>query len=112
MSEAPEQNSDGIMDAATFRRLLQEIGRTRMPFGKYGPAAFPPDGLPLDELSLDYLQWFRGKGGFPKGRLGELMALVYEIKATGMGEVFGPARAARGGVTPKPRRPRVRKFLD
>lgn len=100
----------GIIDRETFRQTLEEIGRTRMPFGKYGPAAVPPDGLPLDELSLEYLQWFRGKGGFPKGRLGQLMAFVYEIKATGMDEIFEPLRQARGGRVPKPRPPKVRRF--
>ena len=98
------------MDRETFRLTLEEIGRTRMPFGKYGPAACPPDGLPLDELSLDYLQWFQQKGGFPRGRLGELMAFVYQVKAVGMDEVFAPLRAARGGRTPRTQRARAIRF--
>jgi uncharacterized protein (DUF3820 family) len=100
----------GIMDRETFRRTLEEVGRTRMPFGKYGPGAFPPDGLPIDELSLEYLEWFRGKGGFPQGRLGALLAFVHQIKAVGMDEVFEPARQARGGRTPKPGRPKSLRF--
>ena len=105
-----EPTPPDIMDRETFRKTLEEIGRTRMPFGKYGPQAFPPDGLPIDELSLDYLQWFQGKGGFPRGRLGQLLAFVHEVKATGMDEVFEPLRAARGGRTPKTRPPRLRRF--
>ena len=33
----------------------------------------------------------------PKGRLGELMAQVCEIKAVGMDRVFDPLRQANGG---------------
>ncbi|MCX6880654.1 MAG: DUF3820 family protein [Verrucomicrobia bacterium] len=35
--------------------------------------------------------------GFPIGRLGELMAHVYGIKAVGMDPVFDPSRQATGG---------------
>ncbi|MBJ7423594.1 MAG: DUF3820 family protein, partial [Akkermansiaceae bacterium] len=40
--------------------------------------------------------WFMGKG-FPKGRLGELMAQVCEIKSVGMDSVFDPVRRINGG---------------
>jgi uncharacterized protein (DUF3820 family) len=100
------------MDRETFRRTLEEIGRTRMPFGKFGPATIRPDGLPIDELSLDYLEWFRSKGGFPRGRLGELLAFVHQVKEAGMDSIFDPLREARGGRVPRSRPPRVRKFLS
>lgn len=100
----------GVMDRETFRRTLEETGRTRMPFGKYGPSAVPPDGLPIDELSLDYLEWFRGKGGFPRGRLGELLAFVHQVKEAGMDSIFDPLREARGGRVPRRRPPRSREF--
>lgn len=48
------------------------------------------------DLPLEYLCWFQQKG-FPKGRLGELMARVCEIKAVGMDAVFDPLRQANGG---------------
>jgi uncharacterized protein len=104
------QPPDGpLMDRASFARTLEEIATARMPFGKYGPAAFPPDGLPLDELPPEYLQWFLTKGGgFPRGRLGELMAFVHEAKAAGMDAVFEAGRAARGGR--RPRTSRRREF--
>src|SRR5690606_8626883 len=54
---------------ARMRADLEEIGRPRMPFGKYGPAAHPPEGLPIYDLPAEYLGWFAGKAGFPKGRL-------------------------------------------
>ncbi len=56
--------------------VLLEIVRTQMPFGKYV-------GYFLCDLPEHYLLWFSQKG-FPKGRLGKLMATVYEIKLNGL----------------------------
>jgi len=89
-----------MMDREEFAGMLEEIGRTRMPFGRYGPERYPPDGVPLYDLPCEYLQWFVDRGGgFPEGRLGELMQLVYEVKVHGMEEVFAPLRVAKGGRT-------------
>lgn len=38
--------------------------------------------------------------GFPRGRLGELLALVCQIKLDGAEAVFQPMRDARGGRHP------------
>ena len=48
------------------------------------------------DLPPEYLSWFQERG-FPKGRLGELMAQVCEIKSVGMDSVFDPLRQANGG---------------
>ncbi len=84
------------IDREDFRNLLEEISRTHMPFGKYGIQACPPRGAPIMDLPLEYLAWFHERG-YPKGRLGELLAQVFEIKAVGMDQVFDPFRQARGG---------------
>ncbi len=84
------------MDREDFRRLLLEIGKARMPFGKFGPKDYPPSGVPLMDLPPEYLLWFRERG-FPKGRLGELMAIICEIKEVGMDAVFEPLRRSNGG---------------
>ena len=52
-----------------FRNLLAEIGKTRMPFGKFGIKAYPPTGVPLMDLPVEYLPWFK-EPGLPQGRLG------------------------------------------
>ncbi|RYD36200.1 MAG: hypothetical protein EOP86_06620, partial [Verrucomicrobiaceae bacterium] len=52
--------------------ILQAIAVMHMPFGKYGPQHYPPNGLPLHQLPAEYLIWFRQKG-FPKGKLGRLL---------------------------------------
>lgn len=84
------------IDRDDFRHNLLEIGKTRMPFGKFGPKDYPPQGVPLMDLPTEYLMWFKERG-FPKGRLGELMEMVYEIKGVGMDVVFEPLRKANGG---------------
>jgi uncharacterized protein (DUF3820 family) len=92
-----------------FRNLLLEIGKTRMPFGKFGIKEYPPAGVPIMDLPVEYLAWFHERG-YPKGRLGELMAQVFEIKATGMDTVFDPLRQAAGGRFPL--RPERRRMFD
>lgn len=84
------------IDREDFRNLLIEIGKTRMPFGKFGIKAYPPSGVPIIDLPIEYLTWFLERG-FPKGRLGELMAQVCEIKSVGMDKVFDPIRHVNGG---------------
>lgn len=87
------------IDRDDFRNLLAEIGSTQMPFGKFGRQEYPPHGVPIMDLPIEYLAWFKERG-FPKGRLGELMAQVYEIKEVGMDTVFDPLRSALGGRHP------------
>ncbi len=84
------------IDRDDFRDLLLEIGKTHMPFGKFGPNFHPPKGVPIIDLPPEYLNWFKERG-FPKGQLGELMAQVCEIKDLGMDQIFDPLRAANGG---------------
>lgn len=53
----------------------------KMPFGKY-------EGVLLADLPVSYLEWFKRKGGFPKGKLGVLLETVYEIKLNGLDEIL------------------------
>lgn len=78
---------------------LEEIGRLHMPFGKFGPERFPPRGVPLYDLPAEYLAWFAAKGGFPKGRLGELMRIVHQMKVDGSDFAFDKFRRRAGGKT-------------
>ncbi len=71
------------MDPATVmqnREFLQKLIKTRMPFGKY-------KGRLLLELPEAYIVWFSRKG-FPRGQLGEMLQIVYEIKANGLEYLF------------------------
>lgn len=62
--------------------LLKQAINTTMPFGKYA-------GRKLLELPEPYLVWFHQQG-FPKGKLGEQLALMYEVKLNGLEGVLKP----------------------
>lgn len=66
--------------------VLLELERARMPFGKY-------EGRPLLTLPEAYLLWFM-RQGLPRGKLGEQMALVLEIKTNGLEQLVAAALAA------------------
>lgn len=88
---------------------LADIERTHMPFGKFGPKFCPPLGVPIYDLPAEYLMWFANKAGFPRGRLGELLRMVYQMKADGSDAIFNEMRRRRGGKTPL-REERKRSF--
>jgi uncharacterized protein (DUF3820 family) len=73
--------------------LLEAVNQT-MPFGKYA-------GRKLIELPEPYLVWFRQEG-FPEGKLGEQMALIYEIKRNGLEHLFTPNHNNQHYVPKKP----------
>lgn len=95
--------------AAQMQKDLAEIGRTFMPYGKFGPRHYPPNGFPIYDLPAEYLMWFANKGGFPKGRLGMLLKMVYQMKVDGSDMIFDIFRKQRGGRTDI-RLPRKRSF--
>ena len=88
----------GDFDEAAFARVLGDIARASMPFGKFGPKDFPPRGVPIYDLPYEYLAYFARKG-FPAGRLGELMEFVFLAKQDGADAVFDPLRTLAGGRT-------------
>ncbi|MBT8360408.1 MAG: DUF3820 family protein [Desulfobacterales bacterium] len=66
------------------RQKLVELATMRMPFGKYS-------GRLLIDLPEPYVVWF-GQKGFPAGKLGEMLRIVYEIKRNGLEYLFEPFR--------------------
>lgn len=81
---------------ATAAAQLELIARYRMPFGMFGPKNYPPKGVPIYDLPAEYLAWF-ALNGFPEGRLGELLRVVYQTKADGCDAVFDAIRRRVGG---------------
>jgi len=68
--DSPEMNS----------QILKDLIRIKMPFGKY-------KGRVISELPEYYLIWFH-RQGFPPGKLGMLMATMYEIRLNGLEELL------------------------
>lgn len=67
-------NSEVLLDLVTFK----------MPFGRY-------KGTVLANLPVSYLEWFQRKG-FPEGKLGMMLATMYEIKSNGLEYLLEPLR--------------------
>ncbi|MGH8157373.1 MAG: DUF3820 family protein [Rhodanobacter sp.] len=63
---------------------LQKLVVMRMPYGKY-------QGRLIADLPGAYLAWFARKG-FPKGELGELLALMLELDHNGLSSLLDPLR--------------------
>ena len=64
--------------------ILRELIRVRMPYGKY-------QGRILCDLPETYIVWYHQKG-LPKGKLGELLATLYEIQLNGLEYLLKPLR--------------------
>lgn len=64
--------------------LLLDIVKMPMPYGKY-------KGVILANLPVSYLEWFQRKG-FPEGKLGVLLATIYEIKLNGLEHLLEPLK--------------------
>ncbi|OLU29941.1 hypothetical protein BVH03_10030 [Pseudomonas sp. PA15(2017)] len=69
---------------------LKLLVSREMPFGKY-------KGRLIADLPGHYLNWF-AREGFPKGEIGQLLALMQEIDHNGLSALLDPLRS-------KPRHP-------
>ena len=65
-------------------QILNDLVTMQMPFGKY-------KGRIICDLPESYLIWFHNKG-FPPGKLGEMIATLYEIKLNGLEYLLQPLR--------------------
>ena len=64
--------------------LLMQVVKMQMPFGKFKDSV-------LCDLPVSYLEWFQRKG-FPKGKLGILLEVIYEIKINGLEDLLKPLK--------------------
>ncbi|ETZ19325.1 MULTISPECIES: DUF3820 family protein [Pedobacter] len=65
-------------------QILKDLVTMQMPFGKY-------KGRIICDLPESYLIWFH-KEGFPPGKLGEMIATLYEIKLNGLEYLLQPLK--------------------
>lgn len=63
-------------------RQLIELANMKMPFGKF-------KGRYLVDLPEFYIVWYKNNG-FPKGKLGEQLQIIYEIKINGLEHLIRP----------------------
>ena len=61
------------------RQFLIDLSKIKMPFGKYKDRY-------LIDLPEHYIVWYKNKG-FPNGKLGKQMELVYELQLNGLEEI-------------------------
>ena len=64
---------------------LELLITREMPFGKY-------KGRLIADLPGHYLNWF-AREGFPKGEIGQLLALMQEIDHNGLSALLDPLRS-------------------
>ena len=64
------------MEVKPNPQFLLKLANTKMPFGKY------KDRFLID-LPEYYVVWYHNKG-FPKGQLGDMLQMVYELKLNGL----------------------------
>ncbi len=76
-------NTEDSVPSLQAQQLLK-FASYRMPFGKY-------KGQLLIDLPEPYVVWF-SKQGFPKGELGVMLGILYEIKLNGLEYLFQPFR--------------------
>lgn len=68
------------------KEFLLSLVKSEMPFGKF-------EGRKICELPESYLVWFKQKG-FPKGKLGKQLELMYEIRLNGLEYLLEPLKKA------------------
>ena len=64
--------------------LLLDLVKMQMPYGKY-------KGYLICNIPESYLLWYKDKG-FPKGKLGDLMATMFEIRVNGLEYLLIPLK--------------------
>ncbi len=79
-----DEDSNIFSQLQSDPELLLKLANYRMPFGKYASRL-------LIDLPEPYVVWFANRG-FPKGELGQMLAIVLEIKINGLEYLFQPLR--------------------
>ncbi len=65
---------------------LEILANTKMPYGKF-------KGRHLIDLPEHYIVWYNNKG-FPNGKLGDQLRLVYELKLNGLEDLVRKLRTS------------------
>ncbi len=63
---------------------LIKLANEKMPFGRYA-------GTVLVDLPESYVNWFNNQG-YPKGEIGRLLQILFEVKLNNLEYLFAPLR--------------------
>lgn len=66
------------------KNILLDLVKIRMPYGKF-------KGVLICDIPEPYLVWYNSKG-FPQGKIGVLLATIYEIKLNGLEYLLIPLK--------------------
>ena len=66
------------------KQILIDLSKMKMPFGKY-------KGRYLIDLPEHYIVWYKNKG-FPAGKIGKQLELVYELQLNGLEDIVREVR--------------------
>ena len=65
-------------------QILIDLAKMKMPYGKY-------IGRYLIDLPEHYIVWYKNKG-FPAGKIGKQLELVYELQLNGLEDIVREVR--------------------
>ena len=66
------------------KKILIDLAKMKMPYGKY-------IGRYLIDLPEHYIVWYKNKG-FPAGKIGKQLELVYELQLNGLEDIVREVR--------------------
>ncbi|CAI8274843.1 MAG: DUF3820 family protein [Flavobacteriaceae bacterium] len=66
------------------KQILIDLAKMKMPYGKY-------IGRYLIDLPEHYIVWYKNKG-FPAGKIGKQLELVYELQLNGLEDIVREVR--------------------
>ena len=66
------------------KQILLDLAKMKMPYGKY-------IGRYLIDLPEHYIVWYKNKG-FPAGKIGKQLELVYELQLNGLEDIVREVR--------------------
>jgi hypothetical protein len=66
------------------KQIIIDLAKMKMPYGKY-------KGRYLIDLPERYIVWYKNKG-FPSGKIGKQLELVYEIQLNGLEDIVREVR--------------------
>ncbi|MCB0480570.1 MAG: DUF3820 family protein [Flavobacteriales bacterium] len=66
--------------------ILLQLVKTKMPYGKY-------EGRLICDVPTFYLEWMARENAFPKGKLGDQLRTMYEIRLNGLEDLLKPLKS-------------------